>query len=104
MDSLTKTIIEMPKVFTSYEFNRAAIKNGYSERSLKNKGLSSFISKYADNGYRFSKTWTKKSNIGLFENPTIKKEKEQMSELEMIEFLKSKGYRIMKRVSEWQEC
>ena len=62
MGILEKTINEMPNSFTSNEFNKRAIKNGYSDRILKNKGLSSFIKKYADNAYIGSKTWLKKES------------------------------------------
>lgn len=90
---LEKTIAEMPNSFTSNEFNKRAIKNGYPAKRLKGKGLSSFIRKYADNAYEGSKTWVKRY-----------KTKNIISENEMIEYLKSKGYKIMKPVNEWIEC
>ena len=58
MKILEKTITEMPKSFTSNEFGKRAIKNGYPSRKLKRKGLASFLWKYADNAYKGSKTWT----------------------------------------------
>ena len=90
---LEKTIAEMPNSFTSNEFNKRAIKNGYPSNLLKRKGLASFIRKYADNAYEGSKTWVKRD-----------KTKKIISENEMIEYLKSKGYKIMKPVNEWVEC
>jgi len=90
---LEKTINEMPNTFTSNEFNKKAIKNGYPAKNLKRKGLASFIKKYADNAYEGSKTWVKR-------NKTIS----IMSDEEMINYLKNKGYKIMKPVNEWVEC
>ena len=95
MSILERTIAEMPDSFTSYEFNKMAIKNGYPSGNLKRKGLASFIRKYADNAYEGSKTWIKRDKTN-----NIK----QMSEDEMIKHLKSKGYKIMKPVNEWVEC
>jgi hypothetical protein len=101
MDVIKKTMDEMPKVFTSHEFNAKAIKNGYPEGLLQRKGLAKYIRKYADNGEEFSKTWTK--------IPVQKETKlcEYISENDtelMIFYLKKKGYKIMKPVSEWVEC
>ena len=83
----------MPNSFTSNEFNKRAIKNGYPSNLLKRKGLANFIRKYADNAYEGSKTWVKRDET-----------KKIISENEMIEYLKSKGYKIMKPVNEWVEC
>ena len=83
----------MPNSFTSNEFNKRAVKNGFSSEFLKRKGLSSFLRKYADNAYEGSKTWVK-----------IDKTNNIISEDEMIKYLKSKGYKIMKPVNEWVEC
>lgn len=91
---LEKTMKEMPNEFTSNEFNKRAVKNGYPLRSLKKKGLSSFIRKYADNFYAGSKTWVKYR----IENNN------KMNDEQMIKHLKSKGYKIMKPVNEWVEC
>lgn len=84
----------MPNSFTSNEFNEQAIKNGYPQRSLRKKGLASFIRKYADNAYEGSKTWVKKEVI----------DENTMSDQKMIQYLKSKGYKIMKPVPKWVEC
>ena len=90
---LEKTMNEMPNSFTSNEFNKRAIKNGYPARSLRKKGLASFIRKYADNAYDGSKTWVKK--------PT---EEFVMTDEEMVKHLKNKGYKIWKPVTDWIEC
>ena len=94
MTVLEKTMKEMPNSFTSNEFNKLAIKNGYPASSLRKKGLASFIRRYADNAYEGSKTWIKKEVIN----------KNTMSDEKMIQYLKSKGYKILKQVSEWAEC
>ena len=92
---LEQTIQEMPDSFTSNEFNKRAIKNGYPAKKLKRKGLASFIRKYADNAYEGSKTWVKRNNL---------QEKNIMTDEDMIKHLKGKGYKIMKPVNEWIEC
>ena len=90
---LKKTIEEMPNSFTSNEFNKRAIKNGYPAKNLKRKGLSTFIKKYADNAYIGSKTWIKKNEFHA-----------KITDEYMIEHLKNKGYKIMKPVNDWIEC
>lgn len=100
MKILEKTMEQMPNSFTSNEFNKKAISNGYSKTLLQRKGLSTFIRKYADNAYEGSKTWVKRS-------AKEKKEDRQYSFAtfdEIISFLKSKGYKIMRPVNEWVEC
>ena len=99
MNILKKTMAEMPKSFTSFEFNRRAVKNGYPERKLKNKGLASFISIYADNITPRGKTWVKKDvNVNLSNSIILS------TEQQAIKYLKSKGYKVMKPVNEWVEC
>ena len=90
---LEKTIKEMPNSFTSNEFNKRAVKNGYPAKNLKRKGLSNFIKKYADNAYVGSKTWVKKNQ-----------NQAKMTDEDMIKHLKNKGYKIMKPVNDWIEC
>lgn len=100
MKILEKTMEQMPNSFTSNEFNKRAIKNGYPAKNLKIKGLANFIRKYADNAYEGSKTWLKRS-------AKEKKEDRQYTFAtfdEIISFLKSKGYKIMRPVNEWVEC
>ncbi len=102
---LEQTMAQMPRVFTSNEFTRLAIKNGYPERRTKN-GVYIFLQRYADNeGFR-SKTWTKREtskeiNLLNFSNQDVKVE---LTEDEMIDRLKEKGYKIMKPIKDWQEC
>ena len=121
MKVLQKTITEMPKHFTSHKFNRQAIINGYPEARLKNKGLSSFLKKYANNDGLRSKHWTKidfvisvdsqnKNNqVSIYDDgEDFKREKvlgeNSITDEQMIQHLKSKGYKIMKPINEWLEC
>jgi len=115
-DIMHKTFEEMPNKFTGFLFNKTLIKNGYpSEKIRKGEGNQDFLRPMAENlGYK-SKTWIKKpefqKSTGMFkdEEPiiiskpieTIKAP--EMNEEKAIEFLKSKGYKIMKPVSNWEE-
>jgi len=101
MDILQKTMGEMPNVFTSQEFNKRAIINGYSERILRKKGLGGFIKQFAKNEPR-GKLWTKIEPT-FFEVEAPKKKDEDYIE-KMISILKSKGYKVMKPVDKWEEC
>ena len=104
---LQKTAAEMPDVFTSHEFNRRAIQNGFPAIKIKHCGLAKFIRKFATNDERFSKTWTKipdkkaYKEIKMSDFSTIKTM--SMTEDEMIIFLKNKGYKIMKPIQDWIE-
>ena len=101
---LLKAFNQMPNTFTSNEFGNAARAAGYSKRRTKNGQLGMFLSRYADNEYRGSKTWTKKTAIDLIEpvraaSNLISFENEE----KIIQYLKSKGYKIMKPTTNWEE-
>jgi hypothetical protein len=98
MEVLEKTFKQMPQVFTSNQFNKQAVKNGYPAALLKHSGLHPFLHKYAKNSTTFSKTWTKNKTEVICSN-----ESTSMTEMQMIQYLKSKGYKILKPVNEWQE-
>ena len=104
---LQKTAAEMPDVFTSHDFNRLAIHNGFPAIKIKHCGLAKFIRKFATNDERFSKTWTKipdkkaYKEIKMSDFSTIKTM--SMTEDEMIYILKSKGYKIMRPIQDWIE-
>lgn len=93
MKILEKTIEQMPEWFTSNEFNKLAIQNGYPARRLRQKGLSSFLRRYADNAYKGSKTWIKRNT-----------KTDDLNDIEMIAYLKNRGYKIMKPIKDWVEC
>ena len=100
---LEKTMEEMPRVFTSREFNKSAIRKGYPEEIIRrNSGLSEFIKLHAYNNGHGGKTWTKKNAEPdlLFSND-IEFYKEEIEYF--IKALKSKGYKVMKPVNEWVE-
>ena len=107
---LEKTMQEMSNVFTSHEFNKRAVKNGYPARILKGKGLANFIRKYADNFSWGSRTWIKREGASSPNEVSETRIKRRCTSLPIneidaaIEFLKSKGYKVMKPVSEWEEC
>lgn len=107
MDILKKTINEMPDHFTSRDFNKQAIANGYPASWIKRKGLSPFLHKYALNQGYASKTWVKKS-VTKNKPPKYQIEKTENYTFEsvddIIKFIKSKGYRVMRPVGEWVEC
>lgn len=93
---LLKTLGEMKDVFTSNEFNKKAIKNGFNPAIIKRKGLSNFLHKHATNEYFGSKTWTKKTK-------SVKRVEFNITEEEAIAFLKSKGYKILKPITDFLE-
>ena len=101
MEILEKTFKQMPSIFTSNAFNQQAVKNGYPKRLLKNNGLAWFLHKHADNDKVRTKTWIKRTNKVNNDN---REESYYFSNLqEIIDFVKSKGYKVMKPVSEWIE-
>ena len=93
----------MPRIFTSNAFNSQAVKNGYPKRLLKNNGLAWFLHKYADNDKNRTKTWVKRNTGIIYSKEVIKVYKFKDVD-EIISFLKNKGYKIMKPVSDWVEC
>ena len=103
MELLTKAFDSMPDVFTSSDFTKAAIKAGYPKELTIRKGLGGFLMRFADNGYEFSKTWTKKTSL-------IKPEKKKTvpninNEIESaISLLKANGYKVLRPINEFIEC
>jgi hypothetical protein len=104
MTLLHKTLSEMPNVFTSNEFNKKAVTNGYSKTQLQKKGLGTWLKKYCDNMYGGSKTWVKKEFKDKKHKPDLYSSDNKISEEQLINYLKSKGYKVMKPVNEWVEC
>jgi hypothetical protein len=105
---LKKTMLQMPRVFTSNQFNTVAIKNGFPKEILKKKGLAKFIEQYASNGSFQSKTWVKFTEEKTVMNEAQQSNSEDKRELsdrlqEAIELLKGNGYKILKVHSEWVE-
>lgn len=108
MNIFLKTFDEMPKHFTSFQFTRRLIHNGFPEHKIKNNGVGKFLHVYAENEYFRSKTWTKRTSVSIPRNELkLNDVKEQssteMTDEQMIQHLKSKGYKIMKPIKEWIE-
>ena len=106
-DILTKTMKEMPNTFTSNDFSKKAVQNGYPAVFLKRSGLGVFISEHAVNEYKGSKTWTKKSvrGLSLKDISDKKSDKQNLSEIKQaINLLKKNGYKILKPVTKWKQC
>ena len=93
---LEKTMNEMPNIFTSNEFTKRAILNGLP-KPRNNNGFGDFIEFYAVNEYKGSKTWSKKQQV--FKNT----ETISIDEKTCIDFLKSKGYKILKPINQFEE-
>tara|TARA_R110000822_G_scaffold23308_6_gene72258 strand:- start:767 stop:1057 length:291 start_codon:yes stop_codon:yes gene_type:complete len=91
---LEKTIKEMPDVFTSNYFSDRAVDNGYPRKLLKNK-IAAFLRRHSFNEYPQSKTWHKIDKVS--------KPVEVIGEAEMITYLKTKGYKIMKPITQYEE-
>jgi hypothetical protein len=104
MNILEKTMAEMKDSFTSKQFNKRAVLNGYPKEKIEtNSGLGNFIKKYADNAYKGSKTWIKRKPNNFV--TTRQEEGYHFRNFEeIIDFVKSKGYKILKPISDWVEC
>jgi len=103
MSILEKTMNEMPNGFTSNEFNKKAVQNGYSKELLERKGLSRFIKIYADNAYPGSKTWIKKPKKHT-NNSESNLENNGLNDLQSaILMVKKAGLKVMKPVNDWVE-
>lgn len=105
---LIRTIKGMPRVFTSQQFNKVAVKNGYPKEILKKKGLAKFIEQYASNGSFQSKTWVKFTEEKAVTSAPQQSNSDYKRELsdriqDAIELLKNNGYKILKVHSEWIE-
>ena len=101
-DILNKTLDEMPDVFTSNEFNRKAVSNGYPKDRLKQTGLARYLHLHAFNDKKFKKTWTKRSKT-KHQDEVRKNNYVFKSFDEIVLFLKTKGYRVMKPINQWEE-
>lgn len=100
MKILLETLNELPDTFTSQDFTKLALANGYPEHIMKKKGFGRWLKKYADNQYHRSKIWTKKtaktpkSTDGLLQFAEDFKQKNPIQDA--IDLLKKNGYKIYK--------
>lgn len=107
---LTLTFAEMPLIFTSTQFSKKAVFNGFPQSTMSLYSVSRFLNNVAQNeGFR-SKIWTKKSvsstpNQLQLEPKIVTEEGLNFMTVEgVIDFLKRRGYKIMKPTTEWLEC
>jgi hypothetical protein len=94
---LKEVFDEMPFQFTSNAFTRKAALHGITKSP--HQGFGDFLRKYAKNDPNYTRTWTKKTN----NNRTEPKKETQITEEYAIQFLKARGYKIFKTVSELKE-
>ena len=98
MEMLTKALDEMPKKFTSHEFYKTLEGMGYpTHQAVDRNRLREFLLGYCNHLSKFiwEKIPTRQQELS-FNEPT-------MRELESIEYLKSRGYKIMKPQTEYVE-
>lgn len=103
---LKKTFDQMGNCFTSQEFTKKAIKNGYSRDLItRNGGLAPFLKMYAKNDPKYIKTWIKNPKITERPDPihleAIGYHFKSIDDV--IRFIKSKGYKVLKQVNNWEE-
>ena len=112
IDILQKTMEEMPRVFTSFQFKAKAIENGYPVDETIGQRWYPFFRRYADNAVPKGKTWTKREpceQLNLIPNPEVLTYSEDVRVThspaidEAIEIVKDAGYKVMKRVHDWVE-
>tara|TARA_R110001583_G_scaffold8832_1_gene41736 strand:+ start:800 stop:1150 length:351 start_codon:yes stop_codon:yes gene_type:complete len=112
IDILQKTMKEMPRVFTSFQFKAKAIDNGYSVDDAIGQRWYPFFRQYADNAVPKGKTWTKREpceQLNLIPNPEVLTYSEDVRVshgdglAKAIEIVKDAGYKVMRRVDDWIE-
>lgn len=103
MELLTKTLDQMNLEFSSNEFSRQALKNGLSKRTIDKGIMRDFLVRNCHRGDT-KRMWVKKYNTHTIEWKTPIHDSVVNDPIQdAIELLKSKGYRVMKPVSEWVE-
>jgi len=101
IERLQETLNEMPYIFTSHEFCAVARKKGIAESDILKGRCANFYKKHTILKYTNPKRWQKINANPVFKPEQIKHV--QLTEKEAIEFLKSKGYKFMIKISEWRE-
>jgi hypothetical protein len=99
MNVLDRVLAEMPNEFTSHWFNDMARKMGVNQRFIKSEGTQKYLYKTCEHTSRYR--WEKKVN----NRENLKFTKPVNSDIDQaILLLKSTNdYKIMKRVSDWNE-
>lgn len=93
---LEKTLNEMDVYFTSNEFSRVAKINGISQEQIDNGILADFLHKNAIQLSNSNRRWVKK------DKRTLKTDYKDKID-DAINFLKEKGYKVMKPVTDFVE-
>lgn len=100
-EQLTFCLKKMSDYFTGNEFYRECRNIGISDSLLNNGSAKKFLEKYCE---RIShRTYRKLNAASSVTSQPIVQEQSINNESKMIEFLKSKGYKIMKSKTEWTE-
>jgi len=108
---LKKTLSEMPLIFTSQQFNKKALENGYPTKIFNETGTGFFLRIWAKNDKIKTKTWVKISenerkkrlSKSLIDDLVDENPNSQSQIKEAIDLLKREGYKIMKPVNQWEE-
>lgn len=88
MEILQQTLNQMDSRFSSNEFADRAKKNGLLQKEINNGIISAFLHSNAMQA-NSRRSWVKKD-----QNDDLEK---------AIKFVKSKGFRVLKKVEEWKE-
>ena len=90
------TLAQMPYEFTGQEFSKRAQRNGIPYKDIVNGSNTLFLHQHAERVGR--KTWKKKDSYPENLTPINEDGVDRM-----INFLKSKGYKILKPIQQWEE-
>ncbi len=93
MNPLTRTLEEMPFVFSSNAFAKKAQRNGVSKAEINNGVLPNFLHKHA----------TQLNSRRMRQKKTTAIRHDVTNILEAIELLKKNNYKVMKQVTDWIE-
>ena len=95
MDIFEKTLSEMNFTFSSNEFSKRARKNGLSKQEISNGAIALFLHRNAvQKGSR--RMWVK-------HNGHNSDKQKHDNVLDAINLLKSLGFKVLKRVTDWIE-
>jgi hypothetical protein len=100
---LNQVLGKMPNYFSSNEFANLAVKKGLPKKRVSFGDVSAFLHHNAIQSKESNRMWHKKQDTKKANEIEIPFCKESKNEENAISFLKSKGYRISKKVEEWVE-
>jgi len=97
MEILKKTLDQMGSTFSSNEFSKRAQRNGLTKHEINNGVISLFLHRNAIQGHT-RRMWRKEKAIN------IDRQKVEDTSIDYaIKLLKSKGFKVLKPVSDWVE-